>query len=74
MSEFDHYVPNTHMTLRRNVGRDNFMFDTQQDNVKHKQIYSEIRREWNALPLKIRECHLIGQFKKKLKTELFSQL
>ena len=72
--EFHPYVPQLEMQLRRQTGRDPLMFDTSGDHIKGKQIYFQIRREWNALPLQIRELEQVGQFKKKLKTELFSQL
>ena len=63
------------MTLRRNTGGiDVFMFDMEEDNVKRTQINYQIRRKWNALPRRVRQCDDIIQFKKKLKTELFSKL
>ena len=72
--EFHQYVSQLEMELRRGTGRDQLMFDTSSDHLNGKQIFIQIRRQWNALPLQIRECNQISIFKKKLKTEFFSQL
>ena len=73
-AEFQHFIPQLEMTLRREVGRDDYMFDTQHDSFKFKQIYFQVRQQWNALPLRLRECDSISVFKKRLKTKLFSEL
>ena len=72
LQEFKQFVPNLEMSLRRDAGRDNFMFDTMGDDVRGKQINYSIKRQWNSLPRRIRECSQICIFKRMLKTELFS--
>ena len=70
--EFEGYIPNIEMELRKGVGRDDTMFAETTEDHRNSSLFSRIKLAWNALPLNIRKCNSILCFKKKLKTYLFS--
>ena len=72
-TEFKHHVPFQQMMLREGVGRDSFMFETDNNDIKDKLLFSKIRQAWNRLPLPIRNIQALPSFKSKLKTKLFSE-
>ena len=72
--DFVKFTPSSQMQLREGPGRDRFMFTTDPQNIETKTLISKIIKQWNSLPLEIRQCESKTTFKSKLKTFLFSEV
>ena len=67
---FARFEPSTDINLR-NVGRDTFMFETDMNDYRTKNIIAGVKLEWNKLPETMREEQSLSLFKKQLKTHLY---
>ena len=67
---FSRFEPSTDINLR-NVGRDIFMFETDMNDYRTKNIIAGVKLEWNKLPVTMREEKSLSLFKKHLKTYLY---
>ena len=61
------------MQLRVGCGRDNLMFQDSLQQHKSKTLCSKVIKEWNSLPLSLRQITSIKSFKTKLKTFFFKE-
>ena len=69
IDKFNIFRPSTSMDLRVGRGRDVFMFEEELN--KADTIYTNIKSEWNQLPLQIRTINNINNFKVQLKTHFY---
>ena len=69
LEKFPTFRPSTPMNLRMGRGRDNFMFE--QELSKRDTIYSEIKSQWNKLPIQLRMITNLNIFKGNLKKHFF---
>ena len=70
--KFQMFVRTTERELREGFGgRDKFMFSSESWELRSRVLSSQIKNEWNALPVNIRKCKTLETFKTKLKTHFF---
>ena len=71
--DFTKFVSTSNAFLRVGPGRDNYMFSVNVKDGISNNIISQIKLEWNMLPLEIRSLSNIDRFRKKLKSFLLLQ-
>jgi hypothetical protein len=70
-ADFEVFKTRDHMKSRTGIGRDDFMFNMNREDFRNKNLISLIKKEWNSLPLSIRQCESLPSFKSKLKTHFY---
>ena len=70
-ADFQNFMPLVNMELRTGAGRDKSMFELLPLRKGREVLYEKIKKEWNVLPLQIRNIEKTDLFKRKLKSYLF---
>ena len=70
--DFILFQPTTPINLRIGPGRDTSMFQMERSTAKYT-LKKNMKKEWNSLPLILRNVKSVSLFKKKLKTHFFTQ-
>ncbi len=72
IEKFEVFKTREYMKSREGIGRDDFMFCLCLRAEDKDNIICLIKKEWNSLPLQIRNSDSLSSFKCKLKTYLFT--